>query len=234
MKTSVIVPARSGSKRLVGKNLKLLAGRPLIFHTLDACMDHAQISTVVFTTDSTEYANLVKREYGERVQCVLRPERTATDKAKVVDEVRRLLGEHADLFPSPWFAVCLPTAPLRTRAVMQRALDAWQTSAQALFSAVQYDFPVQFAFRITADGDWSPVLGEQSPMITGHTRSQDIEPLYRPNGAIYIQTKDAFLASGQFYTGAHPFLMSALESVDVDTAIDFSIADQILREAHTP
>ncbi|MEC9408636.1 MAG: acylneuraminate cytidylyltransferase family protein [Pseudomonadota bacterium] len=227
-KLSVVVPARSGSKRLAGKNVRPLAGEPLMFHTLRACLGHDDVEHVIFTSDSQEYLDLVDSAFGDAVKCVLRPTETAADTAKVTDEIRRLLNASPELFPRGWFGVCLPTAPLRTQIVMSRALAQWQTEGSALFSARPYDFPVQFAFRVSQSGDWEPVFGDSSPMVTGQTRSQDIETLYRPNGAIYIQRIDAFLRTGTFYSGAIPFLMSIEESLDVDTDLDFNMAELVL------
>lgn len=227
-KLSVVVPARSGSKRLEGKNVRPLAGEPLVFHTLRACLGHDAVEHVIFTTDSQDYLDLVNSTFGSHVTTVLRPAATAGDTSKVTDEIHRLLSASPELFPGDWFGVCLPTAPLRTQAVMRRALAQWQASGQALFSAMPYEFPIQFAFRVARGGDWEPVFGDASPMVTGQTRSQDIETLYRPNGAIYFQRIDEFLQAGTFYSGARPFLMSVEESLDVDTDLDFTMAELVL------
>ena len=225
---SVVVPARSGSKRLEDKNVRPLAGEPLMFHTLRACLGHDAIDQVIFTSDSQGYLDLVEARFGDDVTRVLRPAETAADTSKVTDEIRRLLQVSPELFRGDWFGVCLPTAPLRTRAVMRRALAQWQSAGRALFSAMPYDFPVQFAFRVSDTGDWEPVFGDASPMVTGQTRSQDIETLYRPNGALYIQRIETFQQSGTFYRGAVPFLMTAEESLDVDTDLDFTMAELVL------
>ena len=57
---TAIIPARSGSKRLKNKNIRPLAGKPLIFHTLDAVIGHPQVEKIVFTSDSDTYRNLVQ------------------------------------------------------------------------------------------------------------------------------------------------------------------------------
>ena len=90
VKVTAVVPARSGSKRLPGKNIRLLAGKPLVFHTLSATLGHENIEKVIFTTDSYEYAEIVTSEYGDDVKIEIRPSSYAEDKAKVYDELVRL------------------------------------------------------------------------------------------------------------------------------------------------
>jgi len=226
---TAIVPARSGSKRLPGKNIKLLGVRPLIFHTLDAVMDHEYITKVIFTTDSDTYIDLVQKEYGNRITIEKRPDHYAADTTKVHDEIVRLAENEA--IDTDWFMLCLPTAPLRNHATVARLLADWKVDQQPRFSACQYNFPIQFAFDIDAEGQWQPI-SEDSPMITGNTRSQDIPKRYRPNGAIYLHKKESLYHNKTFYIDAKPFLISEIESTDVDTELDFALAEVLMNEAN--
>jgi CMP-N-acetylneuraminic acid synthetase len=225
-----IVPARAGSQRLKNKNIKELNGKPLIFYTLESLLDHELISRVIFTSDSEEYCDLVSREYGNKVTIEIRPYKTATNSTKVVDEVERLLENRSEYFDSEWFGLALPTAPLRDHNIVEDALRFFKKTKYPLFSCNVYDFPIQFAFRMVEEQkqNWSPVL-ESSPMITGNTRSQDIEKLYRPNGALYINSKSNFLKSKILYKNANAFEITSEASMDVDTELDFRIVEQIIK-----
>lgn len=224
-KITAIVPARGGSKRLPGKNLKSLGGRPLIFHTIDALIDHKVNMEIVFTSDCLEYLEAVEKEYGGLVTIVSRPDDFGTDTTKVHDEVVRLARSGV---LSDWFMLCLPTAPFRNHTIVKKFLDVWAKSPEPMFSACEYDFPVQFAFAVNDDGQWDPLLLE-SPMITGNTRSQDIPKLYRPNGAMYLHRTEALYENPTFYTAARPYLMSLEDSIDIDTSNDFAIAETLWR-----
>jgi CMP-N,N'-diacetyllegionaminic acid synthase len=224
---TAIIPARGGSKRLPGKNIKLLNGRPLIFHSLDAVLNHAPVTKIVFTTDSDEYIDLVVHEYGDSVVIEKRPEYYASDTTKVHDEVVRL--SETNVIDTDWFMLCLPTAPLRSHDTVASLLQAWEVDYHARFSASSYGFPIQFAFDIDADGAWEPIA-DDSPMLTGNTRSQDIPTRYRPNGAIYLQRTDRLRKDKTFYIDAKPFLISEIESTDVDTEIDFKFAEILIAE----
>lgn len=225
---TAIVPARSGSKRLPGKNVKLLGGKPLIFHTLDAVTNQQAVSKVIFTTDSDEYLGLVNQKYGDEVTLEKRPESFASDTTKVHDEIVRLAK--TGQIQTEWFMLCLPTAPLRTYSTVSRLLAQWSTNGDPLFSASEYNFPIQFAFSIDLNGDWQ-VVDEKSPMLTGNTRSQDIEKRFRPNGAIYLQKTENLFKNLTFYMDAKPFLISERESTDVDTELDFLIAELLISGA---
>ena len=84
---TAIVPARSGSKRLPGKNIKKLAGRPLFFHTIDSVLSHQEITNIIFTSDSEEYINLAKTEYGKKINYEYRPSEYAGDNIKIYEEL---------------------------------------------------------------------------------------------------------------------------------------------------
>lgn len=224
-----VVPARAGSKRLPGKNLKLLGGRPLVFHTIDALLGHKEIQKVIFTSDSNEYLHAVDGEFGGAVELEYRPAAYASDTTKVRDELQRMAK--CGSLGSEWFALCLPTAPFRTNVTVAKMLDLWSKSGEPLFSACEYDFPVQFAFDIDRAGDWVP-CEEDSPMLSGNTRSQDIPKRFRPNGAVYIQTVESLFESPTFYVGAKPFMMSNEDSLDIDSEQDFLFAELMWKKRY--
>ena len=103
-------------------------------------------------------------------------------------------------------------------------LDEWSLDLKPRFSASEYGFPVQFSFDIDSNGNWIPDM-DDSPMITGNTRSQDIPKRYRPNGAMYLQKVSSLYKNMTFYIDAVPFVMSESDSIDIDNAEDFAIAE---------
>ena len=223
---TAVIPARSGSKRLPGKNVRELAGRPLVFHTLDSVLGHPEITKIIFSTDSEEYINLVKEEYGNDVSYEYRPSEYAEDHVKVYDELKRLVT--TGIIQTEWYMQCLPTCPLRNQKVVRGLLDQWINSPRPLFSAVNYDFPVQFAFTLSRNNlSWEPVFTD-SPMLSGNTRSQDITTTYRPNGAMYLQHVDN-IQNETLYIDSDVYLMNSLESIDIDTELDFLVCEHLLK-----
>ena len=228
-----IVPAREGSQRLPNKNIKKLNGKPLIFYTIEALLNHDLISNIIFTSDSKEYCNLVEKKFGNKVIIEVRPKETASNNTKVVDEIERLLRFRSEHFKTEWFGLALPTAPLRNHQTVAKVLEVFESTNYPLFSCNAYDFPVQFAFRKDDKNNeyqnWTSIFDE-SPMITGNTRSQDIEKLLRPNGALYINKKSNFLDSKILYKNANAFEISRKESMDIDTELDFKIVEILIKE----
>ncbi len=230
MKYTAIVPARSGSKRLPNKNIKMLNGKPLLVWTLEACVKSENISEVIFSTDSKEYWDLAK-SYIDSSKLVLddRNEDEAGDKVKIFDylknSVDKIFGNRKGSF-----LLALPTMPLRTYQDIDNAINLSKELDKPVFSSVEYDFSVSFSF--TTDGNsWEPIL-DNNPMITGNTRSQDQVPMYHPNGAIYIRTIESLRSPDikTLYDGGAPYIMSREKSVDIDNAIDFQIAEVLMAE----
>lgn len=223
------VPARSGSKRLPNKNIKMLNGKPLVVWTLEACVNSNEISEVLFSTDSKEYWELAK-SYISSDKLVLddRSAEEAGDKVKIFDylknSVDKIFGDRKGQF-----LMALPTMPLRTTDHVNEAVTLGRTLDKPIFSAVEYDFSVAFAFTHEANNSWAPVM-DSSPMVTGNTRSQDQIPMYHPNGAIYIRDIDSLRSPDlkTIYDDCAPYLMPRERSVDIDNAIDFKIAEILL------
>jgi CMP-N,N'-diacetyllegionaminic acid synthase len=229
MSVVAIVPARSGSKRLPGKNIKELGGLPLVCWTLKACLESKSIDKVIFSTDSMEYWEIAKRVFpdNEKLVLSLRTESEAGDKVKIFDYIK----ENADYLFSEEdvMVLTLPTMPFRSASDIDRAFDIFTQESKAVFSASEYDFHVSFAFNLDESGSWLP-LNHNSPMLTGNTRSQDQKAAYHPNGAIYIREVKDFENDDlkTFYQGAHPYIMNKITSVDIDEESDFLLAECIV------
>ena len=120
---TAIIPARSGSKRLPNKNIKMLANKPLIFHTINSVLNHPEITRILFTTDSKEYINLVKAEYDDKLFYEHRPSEYATDNTKVYDELKRLIKKWS--YRNSVVYVVPSTCPLRNNEIVRDFLDCW-------------------------------------------------------------------------------------------------------------
>jgi CMP-N-acetylneuraminic acid synthetase len=229
MTITAFVPARSGSKRLKNKNIKMLGGKPLVVWTLEACIGAKNVDNVIFSTDSKEYWDEVSTFIqSDKLSLSLRTSDEAGDKVKIFDYLQQNIDNIFDN-NTDRFLLALPTMPLRTSQHIEQAIELANDNECGVFSAVEYDAPVSFAFSVNKENSWSPLL-DSSPMVTGNTRSQDQVCYYHPNGAIYIKSlKDMRnQATRTFYQGSLPFLMKKSESVDIDTEFDFYLAERLL------
>ncbi len=226
---TAIVPARAGSKRLPNKNVMPLAGKPLLLWTLEACVQTPQIDRVILSTDSREYWALAKEGLlSPKLALDYRSAEEAGDQVKIFDYLK---GSAAKIFADTEgsFILALPTVPLRRSGHIVEAIELYESAGQPIFSATTYGFPISFAFTIDDDGDWQPVF-ENSPMLTGNTRSQNQKATYRPNGAIYIRPiKDLSRPDLlTLYQDARAYLMEPRHSIDIDSEFDFLVASASL------
>ena len=232
-----IVPARSGSKRLPNKNIKLLNGLPLVCWTINAFLRSDCFDRVIFSSDSNHYFDVVSDNISDpRLSFHSRTNVEAGDKVKIFDYLRESYTSFCS--KDDCLAMGLPTAPLRTSDQIREAFQLSIKSGRSVFSASEYDFSVPFAFTLQAGANeenqtWTPLFGNESPMITGNTRSQDQLKYLHPNGAIYVIQRAAMLNSiNTFYHGSIPYVMDALSSIDVDTLTDFSIAEAVCADQY--
>lgn len=228
----MIVPARSGSKRVPNKNIKLLGNLPLVVHTLKVSVD-CNLPTL-FTTDSQEYIDVVKNYLGNQIEYELRPTAFAEDNTRVVEEVARIC-EDRGVSPNDTLGMMLPTSPFRTKETLEKAIELNQRHQKGVFTSAEYDFPVTFAFEecFSSDGqmDWNPIFGKNSPMISGNTRSQNQIKTFHPTGAIYIFKYKDFSLEKSFYKNALPLQIFGNEKIDIDNERDFQMAQAIIDKA---
>jgi N-acylneuraminate cytidylyltransferase len=221
-----VVPARGGSKRIPRKNIAAFRGKPLLARTTEMLVASRLFDHVVVSTDDDEIA-AVAVEAGAQVP-FRRPAHLADDhtgaRPVIIHAIEQMEAELAvELGP-----VCIvyPTAVFVEAADLSGGLAQLEGSAaEFVFSAVEYDAPVERAFRIQPDG--TPQL--VNPEHVG-TRSQDLEPSYHDAGQFYWGTRIAWL-------GGQPVLESrSLVHVlprwrvqDIDTPDDWTRAELIHR-----
>ncbi len=220
-----LIPARGGSKGLPGKNIRPLAGKPLIAHTVQAALEAESVTRVICSTDSPEIAEVAAR-YGAEVP-FLRPAELAQDDSLAIDNyiytVDRLNAEGAEVEE---YVVLLPTAPLRTGADIDAAAKIFHDrKADAVISFYQPAHPVQWFRYIDDDGVLRSFLPEGDRLAN----RQDEKESYLPNGAIYIFRHSVLKGTRKYYTDrTYPYLMPAGRSVDIDGIDDFEYAEFLL------
>lgn len=221
-----IIPARGGSKRLPGKNTKLLGDKPLIAWTIEAAIESNVFDHVFVSTDSQEIADISK-QYGAEVP-FLRPEELASDTATTNDVITHLV----DWFESEFnqtpslIAVLQPTSPFRNAKHIIEAIEEMNDkSAKAIISVCQLEHPIQFCNQLGSDGSMADFIN-----LENMKRTQDLKPTYRLNGALYIFDRDYVGRMQEIYSnGTYAYIMSSKLSIDIDTQKDFDLAEYYLK-----
>lgn len=215
-----LITARGGSKGLPGKNIMPLAGKPLIAYSIEAARE-ANLARVVLSTDSQEIADTA-REHGCEVP-FMRPASLASDSASSLDVILHAASELA-LDDEARIVLLQPTSPLRTAQDLTAALELFEEHSGA--------HPVIGVTRATKPLAWFHTMNERGQLTPRFpdlqaARRQDGGALFLPNGAIYIATLAQWRA-GNLLDGALGYAMPSERAVDIDTALDFAMAEWIL------
>jgi N-acylneuraminate cytidylyltransferase len=219
-----LIPARSGSKGLPGKNVRPLAGRPLIAYAVDAARRSGVIDRVVVTTDAPEIA-AVAREAGAEVP-FMRPTDLAGDDTPMLPVITHAV---ATLEASGWAAdvvvLLQPTSPLRRPQTIAAAVEMLrQTQADSVVSVIQLPqhFSPDYVMRIE-QGRLVPFLSEGSQI----TRRQDARPAYVRDGTVYCFWRRTLTEHNSIYgRDCRPLVIAEEESITIDTAGDWEEAER--------
>ena len=216
-----IIPARGGSKRLPGKNIKLLAGKPLIAWTIESALESKVFDHVFVSTDCDEIAQISK-SFDAEVP-FLRPTEIATDTATTNDVVTHLVAwfEEEHNREVTTVAILQPTSPLRNAQHIQESFKVMRDKqAKAIVSVCELEHPIQFCNKLGSDGSMDGFIDPENIQ-----RTQDLESYYRLNGAIYIFERDYVCKLDKLYSsGTHAYVMNQKSSIDIDTEEDFKLA----------
>lgn len=226
MKNIAIIPARSGSKGLADKNIKELCGKPMIAYTIEAALDSSCFDEVMVSTDSDRYAEIARR-YGAEVP-FLRSEKTSSDTASSWDAVDEVLSGYQNNGRSfDTFCLLQPTSPLRTAEDIRKAYSLFRERAEtAVVSVCEAEHSPLWCGHLP---DNQELVGFIQPESTA--RRQSAGRFYRLNGAIYIISTEAFRRERFFYhAGSFAYIMPRQRSIDIDTEMDFRLAEFFLRD----
>lgn len=221
MRILALITARGGSKRLPGKNIRVLGGKPLIVWSIDVAKGIPAICDIFVSTDDPAIATVCS-EAGALVPW-LRPAELATDTASSVDVVLHALDWYeAEKGVVDGVLLLQPTSPFRTKKTVLRGIELYSKNGQQ---------PVLGVSPTHAHPMWTLKMeGEYLvPFMREHgmgTRSQDLLPAFVVNGSFYL-ISPAELRACQSFVGIKtiPLLIeSTQEALDIDTEWDWAVA----------
>ncbi len=213
-----IIPAKSVSTRLPGKNLKMLGGKPLIAHILDTVKGAHGVDRVVVSTDSEEIKDIAL-QHGAEVP-FMRPAELTTDETtaqQVLHHAVTWLKEHEGYEPE-YVLLVYPTSPLLSRARIEEAIAI--AAEKGSDSVVSGTLDKRF-YWIEGERGWERLYP------TEIVNSQWMKPVFCENGAIYL-TKTTFIPTQYVADVADILVMDEDENIDIDYPEDFERAEQRL------
>lgn len=224
-KVLCVIPARSGSKGLPGKNIKLLHGKPLIAWTIAEALKSKYLDKILVSTDDRKIAG-ISRKYGAEVP-FMRPKKLATSTAKMIDVLLYVLArlkknkEEYDLI-----MLLQPTSPLRRYEDIDASIELlFRKKVKSVISVCESEHHPYLAVKLACHGQ---LTDSHRKMIANKNR-QELPPYYRINGALYLSYIDFLKKEKGFIGGGtYAYVMPQERSIDIDTEFDFKLTEFFL------
>ncbi len=219
-----IIPARGGSKGIPRKNIKLLNGKPLIYYTINEAQKSKHICRCFVSTEDEEIA-WVAKQYGAEV--VPRPMGLAQDDTpsfpvyqQAVKYLEKTGISHPDIV-----VILQPTSPLRIVEDIDGAIGKFlKVDCYSVVSVCEVEYPTEWMYKLQGD--------KLEPLVGGGnrtTRRNDVIRVYRLNGAVYVTARDIIMKQSSLIgDDTRAYIMPLERSVDIDTELDFMLAELLI------
>jgi CMP-N,N'-diacetyllegionaminic acid synthase len=229
-----VITARGGSITLPRKNILSFCGKPLIAHTIEAALDArrmgAPIHRIIVSTEDPEISS-ISRRWGAEVPFTRPPDLARADTPSLP------VVQHAVAFAEQdegrrygWVLLLQPTSPLRRGEDIGAALDLiHRPDTTAIVSLTDAAASHPKKLRLIDNGMLRPFLDDGLQPVRRQDFGLDI---YKTNGAIYLVRRDVLMEENSFYgSSPRPFVMPPERSIDIDTQLDFEIAEFLYRRS---
>jgi N-acylneuraminate cytidylyltransferase len=224
-----IIPARGGSKRIPGKNIKPFCGKPMIAWSIEAALQSGCFDEVIVSTDDIGIAE-VARAFGAQVP-FQRPDSLSDDHTGTIPVIQHAIQWYQQSnLPVRQVCCIYATAPfLQARDLQEGQLKMEMDEIDYVFAATSFPFPIQRAFRLGGRGR----IGMFHPEHF-NTRSQDLEDAYHDAGQFYWGRPEAWLAGKVIFGESSSTVLLPRHRVqDIDTAEDWQRAEWMFKAMRT-
>ena len=219
-KIAALVPMRHSSERILGKNYRDFAGKPLFFHVVESLLACSCISTVVIDTDSPTVIELAKKNF-PTVQVLVRPEHLRDGNIAMNDVLLNAINQ----IPADFYLQTHSTNPILTSATIEAGIKQFLTiypMYDSLFTVTRKN--VRF-WDVLA----RPINHNQNILL----RTQDLPPIFEENSCMYLFSKEILLRKHN-RIGDRPFLFEIpeIEAQDIDVELNFKVAEFLYKEVN--
>lgn len=227
-KVLAVIPARSGSKGLVGKNIRPMCGKPLIVWSIEKGKLSKYVDTLLVTTDCPKIASIAEKT-GAYVP-FLRPAKLAQDHTTAYDTLRHAIAflKERENKVFDYIVLLEPTSPLREDDDVDKMLEHLIENADqfdSIISVGEVDEHPSIIRRINGLR-----LEPYCPDLELTKRRQDNEPAYFPFGVAYIAKTDVLLSEDTFYTERTTFFkIKRYQNYEIDDLHSFLCAERIMK-----
>lgn len=225
-----VITARSGSKGIKDKNIKILDGKPLIYYTIKVAQKSKLISDFIVSTDSDKYIKIA-RNYGANTPFI-RPKELATDECPHAPVLQHALNfmEKSKNCKYDYIVNLQPTSPFRTvedlDTTIKKTIDFNAESGVSVVKVENSIHPIKY--KKIENGFILPYSIEEP---SEGVRRQDLPEAYKRDGAVYVTRRDILLNESKIFgekTIAH--IVDSERSIDIDTLKDWYLAEYMIRD----
>lgn len=219
-----VIPARGGSKRLAGKNIRVFCGKPIIAYGIEAALQSRLFDLVIVSTDCKDIKKLAE-SYGATVP-FLRPDCLADDHTPLIPVITHAIDWVEKNLAIPKYACCIfATAPfIQAKFLLDgRRLLEQNPEADFAIACTSYAFPVQRALRL--DGKYLNLMSPEYEL----TRSQDLPEAYHDAGQFYWGKSTAFRNNKWVISNTLPVMLPRWLVQDIDTEEDWEAAEALMK-----
>lgn len=223
-----VITARGGSKGIPRKNIKDLAGKPLIAYTIEEAKKSQFLTRCIVSTDDDEIAKISKK-YGADIP-FMRPAEIAQDESTSMEVVQHALKYLKDELNEEYdyLMILQPTSPLRIvddiDESIKKIVDTDADSVMGMMELV--DFSLK-KFKKIEDDLILPFVEEEGKESS---RRQNLSKMYKRNCAIYLTKTDLIMQGDLFGKISRPYVMPEERSADINEPIDFDLAEILIRK----
>lgn len=226
MKYLLVIPARGGSKGIPHKNIKPLGGKPLIYYSIDVARQFTTDENICVTTDDAEIISVVE-QHGLKVPFV-RPAELATDtcgSSEVIQHAYQFFADKGVKYDA--IVLLQPTSPFRKVEFIREAVALYDDSIDMVTSVRPAACnPYYDGFEENKDGLLIVSKGDGTI-----ERRQDAPRVWQQNGSIYVINPKSLIEKGMGgFTKIKKYAMPETYSVDLDTMLDWKMAELIIKE----
>lgn len=225
-KNLCVIPARSGSKRIPNKNLKLFHGKPIIAWSIETALKSNLFDDVIVSTDSEDIASIAV-DSGANVP-FMRPQELSDDYTPTITVIQGAIKEYENLYSQPSYVCCLyPAAPLTQPVQLQQSLSMLVDNSEKnvyCLSIAEFPSEIDRALKINEKGLLEPLFKQNQ-----FKRSQDFDSYYYDAGQFYWASANTWLTKNRVHENSIGFVLPKGFVVDINSEEDWKLAEILFR-----
>lgn len=232
MRVLGIIPARGGSKRLPGKNMRELGGKPLVVRSIEASLGSKMLDRIAISSDWQKVLDLEKKYNDERLEFLKRPDEISNDKSPAIEYIKHAIEYfHEKGLDFDAVALIQPSSPLTTSKDIDHTINILlKTEADTAVSVVKLAHDLNPIKMKIMEGDkLLPYMEDEK----GRMSDGELPEIYIRNGSVYAIRLSVIEQNRIIGDDCRGFVMERENSVDINDELDFQFAEFLIKKINS-